>query len=355
MQVGKKFLTMKKLIYTVFAIATLVLTSCSNKVDLWSNDGDSTIVYALLDASADTNFIKITKSFVGNVNDLGHVYEANNYSYDDLEVTLTGVFEGSSATQTIALDTVSRWIAYNDQSVFYSGCRQVYYYTTRKLLEGKEYTLNILRKTDNVVVSAKTETINTFVFQKPAATVDITFTDVPTSIAYVEWRVNDFPYKSTASFFEVTGYFRYKELQPGAQDTAIMEIVWPFGEGKEESLYNTSTNMPYYVISYTPSALYSILERNDYLQTHSPVGVERWFDKFEIRVSAIGEDLYNYYLVSNSSSAIQDVPNYSNIENGVGIMSARISRSLHLNISEKTRNKIHDKFPDYGFPHTPGK
>ena len=62
--------------------------------------------------------------------------------------------------------------------------------------------------------------------------------------------------------------------------------------------------------------------------------------------------MYNYYLVTNSTSAIQDVPNYSNVENGMGIMSARITKTLPLEIAIKTKNKIHDKFENYGFPYT---
>ena len=51
---------MKRLIYTIFAIAALILSSCSNKVDLYSDEGETTVVYGMLDTNADTNFFKIT-------------------------------------------------------------------------------------------------------------------------------------------------------------------------------------------------------------------------------------------------------------------------------------------------------
>ena len=342
---------MRRVLFFIFAIAALALTSCNNKVDLYSNDGDTTIVYAMLDSNADTNFIKITHSFVGNVYDLGHNYAASNYEYDEIEATLTGVFEGSNATQTVTLDTISKWKPYDENSTFYSGCWQRYYYTTKTLLEGKEYELNILRKTDNVTISSKTTTINTFAFQKPVL-MPITFTDVTTSTANVEWKVGEAPYKSTAAYFEVVGYFKYKELLPGAADTVHRSIRWELGSGKADDLYNTSSNLPYYLITYTPSALFTLLENNEYLKNNSPAGVQRWFEKFEFQISAIGEDLYNYYLVANSTSAIQDVPNFSNIDNGMGIMSARITKTRALELSVKTKNDIHNRFENYGFPYT---
>ena len=126
---------MKKLFLTIITIAVLIFNSCSNKVDLYCYDGDTTIVYAMLDASADTNFFKITHSFIGDVSQLSQSYEANNYNYEDIDVTFSGVFEGSNQTQTITPDTISKWIPYDENSQFYSGCRQTYYYTTQKLKE----------------------------------------------------------------------------------------------------------------------------------------------------------------------------------------------------------------------------
>lgn len=344
---------MKKIIWAIFAIAALAFSSCSNKVDLYCDEGDTTIVYAMLDTGVDTNFFKITHSFIGNANELAHNYDANNYKYDELEVTFTGVFEDSPATQTIALDTISKWIPYNPNSTFYSGCYQTYYYTTKKLLEGKEYTLNILRKADNVTISATTKTINTFVFKKPVTNV-VGFTGQSAS---VEWRVRDAStmYHSTASYFEVYGFFNYSELMPGATDTVKRSIQWSLGEGTESNLFTTANNDMYYAINYTPNALFDIISQDAYLNNNSPYGVKRWFDKFEFRIFAIGEDLYNYNLIANSSSAIQDVPNYTNVTNGNGIMSARVAKSKFVTIMENTRIQICSENPQFGFINDPNR
>lgn len=355
MQVGKIFLTMKKLIYTVFVLATLVFTACSNKVDLYSDEGETTIVYAMLDAGLDTNFIKITHSFIGNANELAQDYEASNYTYDEIDVKFIGVFEGSNKVDTLQLDTISKWIPYDPNSVFYSGCYQTYYYVDRKLKEGEEYKINVLRKADGVLVSAKTSTINTFSYKFPYSYMDVTFTDVETSSAKVEWWVTTAPYKSTASYFEVTGYFHYGELQPGAIDTTHLYITWPLGSGEADKLYNTSENLHFYMVSYKPASLYTLLENDKYLKENSPAGVKRFFEKFEFEITAIGEDLYNYYLITNSTSAIQDVPNYSNVDHGVGLVSSRVSKIQKNSLSEKTRRNVVSKFPQYKFDLNSGK
>ena len=339
---------MKKIFFAIFAIAALVFNSCSNKVDLYADEGEYTIIYAMLDADSDTNFVKVTKSFLGNASELAYNYDANNYKYDEIDVTMTGKFNGSGSTQTITLDTISKWIPYDPNATFYTGCYQRYYYTAKDLAEGESYQIDVLRKSDGVVSSAKCTTINTYQYQKPN-TAFLQFTDVVTSIATVEWRVTVPPFKSTASYFEVTGYFRYKELQPGAQDTTYHYIQWNLGEGTADNLYNTSTSSPYYVISYSPSNLYSLIGSDRYLKENSPVGVKRYFDKFEFKVTGIGDELYNYNLIANSTSAIQDMPNYTNVSNGYGIVSARVSKYKKVNIAELTRTKIISKYPEYGF------
>ena len=344
------YLNMKKLYFTVLVLTVFVLFSCKNKVNLYTDEGEHTVVYAMLDSNADTNYFKITKSFVGNVNQYGHDYDANNYNYKDLEVRFSGVFDDDTQVQTVLLDTISIFVPYDENSTFYSGCYQTYYYTTKKLKEGKEYTLNIFRKTDSVNISAKAKTINSFAFKNPLETMgDITFTEMTTSTSTVEWKVREKPYTSTASYFEVVGYFNYKEQMPGASEIVHHSIKWSLGSGKAEDLINTSTNIPYYLVTYTPSSLFTILANDKHLVEDSPIGVQRWFEKFEFKVSAIGEDLYNYYLATNSTSAIQDVPNYTNIENGMGIMSARNTKTLSLDISEKTRVDIDNRFKQYGF------
>ena len=340
---------MKRFFLIIIAIAALGFSSCSNKVDLYSYDSDTTVIYAILDASADTNFFKITHSFVGDVSQLSHNYEASNYNYDEIDVKFSGVFEGSSQSQTITLDTVSKWIPYDENAQFYSGCRQTYYFTTKKLLEGKEYTVNVLRKADSVNISAKAMTINKFNIRKPISVQQLQFKDVRRGV--IEWKVTDATTMnlSTASYFEITAYFHYTEKMPGSSEIVSKSIRWHIGSDKAEDFLTTQNSDVFYTVSYTPEVLYDILRNNQYLKENSPYGVKRWFDKFEIKVSAMGEDLYNYYLVTNSTSAIQDVPNYSNIENGMGIMSSRVSRSNFYTIAELSRNYVVELFPEYGF------
>ena len=74
--------------------------------------------------------------------------------------------------------------------------------------------------------------------------------------------------------------------------------------------------------------------------TNSPSYVQRFVEDFEIVITATGEELYDYFLIQNSNGAIQDTPEYTNIENGVGIFSSRSVCSKLFPLNEQTINTL---------------
>lgn len=351
------FLNMKRL-FLIIAFAALVLSSCSNKVDLYGDSSDTTVVYAMLDAGLDTNYIKITKSFIGNANELASNYDISNYKYDEIVVKLSGVFKGNNESQTVVLDTISKWIPYDGNATFYSGRYQTYYYTTEQLEEGEEYTISVTRKADGKKITAQTKTIKNFGFKKPLSTYKFAFNNVKRYT--LEWKGNDVTtnFMTNAAYFEVTAYFHYKEQLPG-QEVVQKSIKWALGSDKAENLFTNANNSSYYFMNFSPESLYTLLRNDEHLKNNSPAGVMRWYEygddnkTFEIRISAIGEELYNYYVISNSTSAIQDVPNYTNVTNGAGIVSSRYTVSSIHRIEQVSRAEIERLFPEYGFQHDP--
>lgn len=339
-------MNMKKIFLTVLAITALILTSCKNTVDIYSNSGDSTIVYAMLDPGLDTNYFKITKSFVGNANQYAQNYDANNYGYDEIDVKLIGKFENMAGTQTLTLDTISKFLPYDTTSIFYNGCRQTYYYTAKRLKDGESYRLEIFRKADSVTISTEVTTLSKFYYKTQKMQGIHPNFNMLKDNGLIAWYYTN--KVSKATYFDISIYFSYIE-NPGAFQTK-QTIVWNVGSGAAENLYNSNEDI--YNIRFKPSSFFSILENDEHLK-NTQASSRRIIDTIKIKVSGIGEDLYNYYLVNNSPSAIQDVPNYSNIENGVGLVSARSSSLLPSKISKESLDKIVDDFPQYNFYYLP--
>lgn len=339
---------MKKLNLMIFALLAMTVSSCNTKVDLYSDKGDSTVVYMMLDSHADTNYAKITKSFVGNVNELAQNYAASNYNYDEIKAYL---LKDKAPQDTIWLDTVSKWLPYDPNSIFYSGCYQTYYYTARKLNSGVNYKL-IINRNDGVTVSSNATTIDNFEFSIPNPEHGASLNIISPASETVKWINKEGQnLESNAAYFEVIALFRYKEVMYEGADTTYKEIKWVLGKGEAADLYNSQRS--YYSVNYKPSALINILENDPYLKNNSPYGVRRYIQRVRVEITGVGDEFYNYLIVNNSSSAIQDTPDYSNIENGRGLMSSRVTNTAYMIPNGPSRKEITNRFPSYGFVYEP--
>ena len=78
-------------------------------------------------------------------------------------------------------------------------------------------------------------------------------------------------------------------------------------------------------------------------------------DCFEVVVTATGEELYNYMLIQNSGSAIMDTPEYTNINNGVGIFSSRSVCRKKVDVNGNSINALIRNYPQWGFEKLPGQ
>ena len=332
---------MRKLILsTLIILSIIILNSCDNTVDIFTDGEEVTAVYGYLDVDADTNYVKITKSFTGNAVDLAPDYSASNYDYK-LDVKLIGKFATSpNVVKTVMLDTTSVFKPYDPDGLFYSGVNQVLYYTTEKLLENQEYQLIITRK-DGEVVKSKVKTICGCTIKKPY--LNISFESPMTN--RIEWRSNTF--NQLAAYYEVIGYFHYKQIDPGQTDTTYHKMRWHFGSGTGESMYNSSTmNM---FANYTPTTFYTKLAADANINNNTEYYTRRFVDCFEIVITSTGDELYNYILIQNSGSAIMDTPEYTNIENGVGIFSSRSVCRKKVEVNGHSINTLIREHPEWRF------
>ena len=332
---------MRKLtVFLLIILSVIILDSCDGPFNIFADGEEVTVVYGYLDADADTNFLKITKSFTGNAVEMAPDYSASNYDYK-LDVRLIGKFaDNKNIVRTVVLDTTSVYKPYDPEGLFYSGRNQTLYYTTEKLLENEEYQLEIVRK-DSVEITSKVRTICGSTIKKPLN--NISFESSATN--KIEWRSNTF--NQLAAYYEVIGYFHYKQLDPGSSDTTYHKMRWYFGSGTGEELYNSSNlNM---FANYTPTTFYSKLAADANITNNTDTYTRRFVDCFEIVITATGDELYNYILIQNSGSAIMDTPEYTNIENGVGIFSSRSVCSKKIAVNDHSINTLIRDYPEWGF------
>lgn len=337
-----KFITL----VTTILLSLVIFNSCKTDVDIYAEGNETTIVYGYFDADADTNYLKITKSFLGNAIELAPDYSASNYDYK-LMVKLIGKFADMPNTvSTEILDTTSVFKPYDPDGIFYSGRNQVLYFTTRQLKENEDYHL-VIERNDGEVITSDVRTISGSTLRTPIYSISFE----SSSTNFIKWVPKNIAER--AAFYEVTGYFHYKQLNPGTTDTISYTIEWPMGSGTGDELWNSGKREM--SIIYTPNTFYNRLASDKNIMYNSPSYVKRFIEDFEIVITATGEELYRYFLIQNSGSAIQDTPEYTNIENGVGILSSRSVARRSVDVSSHSINTLISDYPEWGFEKLPGQ
>lgn len=308
----------------------LQLQSCSTDVDNYADYKDITIVYGLLETNSDTTFLKITKAFLGpgNAFVMAQNPDSSNYS-GKLDVRLQGKKENNNLPEII-LDTITKHNKLAGDSIFYFP-QQKLYYTTSYIDPLATYTLKVNRGTH--VIEATTNLVQDFSIIQPANK----FNFAATTGTLVKWRA-----AKNGKRHEVVLIFNFEELFPGSSDTIKRQMVWNMGtktaktaEGSED--LDVSYNGEDFF-----TRLASVIDVN-------ALNVKRFAGNVDLYISSGGTDLTTYIEVNApSNSIVQEVPQFSNIENGYGIFSSRKINKREYKMTVQSEIKLVEAY-NWGF------
>lgn len=331
---------MKKIFYKIILIFSLALAySCDNDFDILAEYEDVTIVYGLLNPDSVT-YLRINKAFLGNESALIMAKVEDSSIYRDVEVNLEGwIYTNNDSTlvETIVLDTVT--LNNKDTGIFYNPY-QLVYFTNEPLNEDYTYKLNARIGADKIV-KAQTSLIPDFTINRPIAVFEyVKFLNNDDILNFVEWITPE-----NGKRFDVNIRFTYKEKSID-QDTFYRYFDWPVGtlitsdtEGNEEVQ-----------LGYKPANFYNFCERyipyDDPAKENAVSFRQPFIVDFTISVA---DEAFNTYMeVNNVQGGISQIkPEYSNIENGLGLFAARYKkiRSKQLAIESLTElQKLNLKF-----------
>lgn len=320
---------MKKILFVLIITAAISsLYKCSTEVDIYADYKDITIVYGLLNQEDDTTFVKITKAFVGpgSALDIAKIPDSSNYPYK-LDVTLTGRKQGENLP-ALVLDTVTIHHKRAGDTIFYYP-NQLMYFTTGKLDPLATYTISINKQGDTV--SSQTPLVQTFSITYPRNTMDFT----------VDTKTIDWNSAKNGKRYEVYYRFYYQELLPGSSDTTTKSMLWRVGVKESNTTTGGSTMNQLYNGDLFYSKLDTDLEHGN--------NIKRWAGPVIVYVSSGSQELNNYISINSSGGGLlTDVPIYTNIKNGTGILASRYTETKESKLSVKSLQKLVTEY-DLGF------
>jgi hypothetical protein len=336
---------MKK-IHIILSLSLLagVLASCSTKVDLYADYKDIPIVYGLLDATQDTNFVKIVRAFSGSdeasvdASQVALIPDSNNYP-GKLDARIYRYRKGygneyvlddnnslAHDNGVIFLDTIT--IHDKEDGAFYSPNQKVYYATQGILpnTNSKTYRYRLVVLKGNDTISSETGIVGGENFK--ISNSQISFVAEETDKT---GKINFFPAEN-ASVYNMEINFRYKETLQGV--STYKTLHYSFGMKNIQDLHEENG---VYFIAYNQNLLFNMIRTaiagNPYQTTYTYPKE----NSLTISLAAGGDELYNYIQINQAAGGLsQTVPDYTNINGGYGVFSSRININKTVKLSSRT-------------------
>jgi len=316
---------MKKILFILF-IFTISVFSCKTDFQINANWKDMTVVYGLMSQNDTIHYIKINKAFLGNDNALIMAQNPDSSSYgNNLEVKMeewknvTSTSPGYQSNQWY-LDTVT--IFNKDPGVFYGSKQLLYKFQAALTDENAEYRLYIKNKVTGKQISSKTMLVHNFTIDKPTPLQPANFSAA--SLIHVSWYSG-----VNGKRYQVVVRFNYWEKVIGAADSTLKSVDWDLG-----TVQSVGTDGGEVLeTSYYGNSFFSYLRA----KIGNPSNVIRHVAVPNVDfIFSVAADEFNTYMEVNAPTTgiVQEKPEYTNINNGIGIFSSRfqIHRPLALNV-----------------------
>ncbi len=291
---------MKKNILHLYIL--LLLASCDNEIDINAPWVETPVVFGLLDADTNVQYIRIQKTYLNSVDqttDQGAQYPDSLY-FDTLVVK---VFSNSGQEFNFVKTTYPK-----DEGFFTNENHVVYRASGFQPNINSTYRLNIFSPK-----SGKTYVSNTSVIART------TFSTSPVSIRYRPDLNNNLVFRATPGansvIIDAVVRLKYMEYPVGNPSAAVTKFVDYFSD---QSLVLSSTG--------DYQRFNNMRSMFDIMATKIPVNnaVERRFQSIDYVFYAGTTDLKLVIDLSKpSQSLVQVNPEFSNIEGGLGIFTGR--------------------------------
>ncbi len=301
---------------------TVAFQSCETDFDVTAPYKDITVVYGLLSQNDSVHYIKINKAFIGEGNALEYAQNEDSSSYGNkLEVVLRE-YRNGNALRTFNCDTTS---VYNKEPGIFYAPKQVVYKSAFVIPDdpGMEYRLEVRNKITGKVTTAKTLLIPSFNFESPRPGQRSINFSIEGNNQRIKWTS-----AKNGKRYNVAIRFWFYEVMAATKDTIPRYIDWTFTPVKSNTIFGGEP----LEILYAPTTFFSVCKNQIPYKSNSAIQESdvsiRLANYVEVLFAVAADDLNTYMEVNEPSSGIvQDKPDYTNIENGIGLFSSRFVRT----------------------------
>lgn len=312
---------MKKRIAYLLLVSTTLFSACSTDLAVIGDYKETIVVYGLLDQSQPKQYIKINKAFLGEGNAFGYAKVKDSTQFvNSLNVVLKSIKNGvelnsyNLSPDNTILKAPGTFYAPDQTNAIYSFAST----GGNTLNSDNEYKLIIKNNETGVEVSSQTSLITDFGNLTSPSSIAPSFNCIVSNNNNFQYQIR-WQSGKNAKIYQVV--IRLNYIDSTTSGNFQKQLDWIFPEQKTQGLAGGEVIKN----DFTGQGFLQFIgnQLGDFsgLQGRRPENVD-------IIVIAGGDDLSTFIEVNKPSTGIvQEKPEFTNITNGLGILSSRYSKS----------------------------
>ncbi len=298
-----------------------IIQSCKTDFELYAPYDDIPVIYAILDQTADTQYVKVNKTYLGQSDNASYASINDSVLFDNVAVT---VFEYVNGSLTTTFPCSEKWVTGVEPGLFYGGGTQkVYTFLTPSggLNTEAVYKLNVNVDNGRKIATAETKLIGDFGFAPNFRN--------KTNVGLSLYLSSGSEYKNvTMSWNPAVGALKYEPeinfiyKDSTATGSEIKKLNIKLGKVTGLNTKGDGGELSKDIIG--ENFYINIKNRLANYAGEADV-ISRHFIRLEYIVASAGEDLSTYISVNEpSNSIVTNRPTFTNIEGGLGVFSSRV-------------------------------
>ena len=329
---------MKGLKILACTLIAFALYSCENEVEINADFEEKTFALGLLDAGTDTQFVKITKTFLDNqTNAIQLAQDPDILYYDSLTVTLNELSANNNVVQQYTLKRILR----PKVDGLFTTERNEAYFTDVAVKENTSYSLTIDKLDGTPITTGQTTVSRGVKLEKPNAGVNgkISLID-PRNKNIIDYR---FEFETFAGVGEFTATMVFSYMEIINVDSVVKTIELPL-----TSFLIPSLNAENRIFIFEGQKFFDALEATIPPSNNPPKRII--IDKGVHIITEAADADYTLYRDVNGpiDGLAQTRPDFTNIVNGIGLFASRNRKVSKVNLSGDTKTYIIATYGDRG-------
>jgi hypothetical protein len=312
---------MNKLYFALILLISLGMSSCETDIDINADYKDITTVYGLIDPTDTIHYLKINKAFLGEGSALDLAANADNFNYavDELIVTIESYDESNVLKKTYSAERTVDAIVKNP-GIFDNSTNVLYKFTESSINRNYKYLVRIVNTTLNKEVTTETKIVGATTIS--SSTTDPKFKFWNGTVSTGDYLNKGFEVRVGADVGRAGAnlVFNYTEFYTNGMDSTFHSVIMPLGD------VQTTSPIANQKLDWVLKGETFFENINAAVSDGSAVSffAYRRLENISLEFSVGGTELSTYMEVSAPSSSVnQDKPEYTNVENGLGIFSSR--------------------------------